>query len=81
MGLYALMGENRDEQRDEIMGKRPGERLPSALELSDVCAFINYAGRKSLEKTCCCKNLTRFRDILVARDLPQIVILNRGRYA
>ena len=48
MGHSSLMKKNRDEQRDEIMKKTPGERLQVALELSDVCALLNNAARKAL---------------------------------
>ncbi len=44
------MKENRDEQRNEIMKKTPGERLLAALELSDACAVFNSASRKALEE-------------------------------
>ena len=50
MGHSALMKKNRDEQRDEIMKKTPGERLQAALELSDACALLNNAARKALEE-------------------------------
>ncbi|MEI6704120.1 MAG: hypothetical protein WCL71_11390 [Deltaproteobacteria bacterium] len=46
----ALMKKNRDQQRDDIMKKTPGERLQVALELSDVCAILNRAARKALEE-------------------------------
>ncbi len=49
MGHSSLMKKNRDEQRDEIMKKTPGERLQVALELSDACALLNNAARKALE--------------------------------
>lgn len=49
MGHSFLMKKNRDEQRDEIMKKSPGERLQMALELSDACALLNTAARKALE--------------------------------
>jgi hypothetical protein len=49
-GHSALMEKNRDEQRDEIMKKTPGERLLAALELSDDCALLNNAGRQALER-------------------------------
>ena len=50
MGHSSLMKTNRDEQRDEIMRKTPGERVQVALELSDACALLNNAARKSLEE-------------------------------
>ena len=50
MGQSPLMKKNRDEQRDEIMKKTPGERVQMALELSDACALLNNAARKALEK-------------------------------
>ncbi|MBI5483982.1 MAG: hypothetical protein HY888_05925 [Deltaproteobacteria bacterium] len=50
MGHSSLMKTNRDEQRDEIMRKTPGERVLVALELSDACALLNNAARKSLEE-------------------------------
>ena len=50
MGHSSLMKTNRDEQRDEIMRKTPGERVQVALELSDACALINTAARKALEE-------------------------------
>lgn len=50
MGHSSLMKKNRDEQRDEIMKKTPGERLQAALELSDACALLNNAARKALEE-------------------------------
>jgi hypothetical protein len=46
----SLMQQNRDEQRDEIMKKTPGERVQMALELSDTCALLNRAARKALEE-------------------------------
>ena len=49
MGHSSLMKKNRDEQRDEIMKKTPGERLQVALELSDACTLLNNAARKALE--------------------------------
>jgi hypothetical protein len=49
MGNSALMKKNREEQRNEIMKKTPGERLQVALELSDACALLNNAARKALE--------------------------------
>jgi hypothetical protein len=49
-GHSALMEKNRDEQRDEIMKKTPGERLLAALELSDACALLKSAARKALEE-------------------------------
>ena len=50
MGHSPLMKENRDEQRNEIMKKTPGERLLLALELSDACAVLGSASRKALEE-------------------------------
>ena len=50
MGHSSLMKTNRDEQRDEIMRKTPGERVQVALELSDACALLNNAARKALEE-------------------------------
>jgi hypothetical protein len=50
MGQSSLMKRNRDEQRDEIMKKSPGERLQAALDLSDACALLNNSARKSLEE-------------------------------
>lgn len=43
------MKNNRDEQRDEVMKKTPGERVLAALELSDTCVLLNNAARKALE--------------------------------
>jgi hypothetical protein len=50
MGHSALMKKIRDEQRDEVMKKTPGERLQVALELSDACALLNSAARKAVEE-------------------------------
>jgi len=50
MGHSSLMKKNRDQQRDDIMKKTPGERLQVALELSDACAILNKAARKALEE-------------------------------
>jgi hypothetical protein len=50
MGHSALLQENRNKQRDEIMKKTPGERLQEALDLSSVCAELNRAARKALEE-------------------------------
>jgi len=40
----------RDEQREEVMKKKPGERLLMALELSDTCALLNATAIKALEE-------------------------------
>jgi hypothetical protein len=40
----------RDEQREEMQKLSPAERLFMALELSDVCAELNEAGKKALEE-------------------------------
>jgi hypothetical protein len=50
MGHSSLLKKNRDEQRDEVMKKTPGERLQAALELSDACALLSDAARKALEE-------------------------------
>lgn len=50
MGHSALMKKNRDEQREEIMKKTPGERLQMAFELSDACALLNTAAKKALKE-------------------------------
>jgi hypothetical protein len=50
MGHSTLMKTNRDEQRDEFMKKTPAERVQIALELSDACAILNSAARKTLEE-------------------------------
>ena len=50
MGHSELMKKNRDEQRDEIMRKTPGERLQVALELSEACIILNTAAKKALEE-------------------------------
>jgi hypothetical protein len=50
MGHSSLMKINRDEQREELMKKTPGERVQAALELSDACALLNNAARKALEE-------------------------------
>ena len=50
MGHSSLMKENRDEQRNEIMKRTPGERLLLALELSDACAVLGSESRKALEE-------------------------------
>ena len=50
MGHSALMKKNRDEQREQIMKKTPGERLLAALELSDACSLLNNAARRALEE-------------------------------
>jgi predicted house-cleaning noncanonical NTP pyrophosphatase (MazG superfamily) len=50
MSHSSLLKKLRDEQRDEIMRKKPAERLLMALELSDACAQLNDAARKALEE-------------------------------
>ena len=40
----------RDEQRKEMRKLSPAERLLMALELSDVCAKLNEAGKNALEE-------------------------------
>ena len=50
MGHSSLMKKNRDEQREEIMKKTPGERVQMTLELSDACVLLNNAARKALEE-------------------------------
>ena len=50
MGHSQLMKTIRDEQREEVMKKTPGERLLMALELSDTCALLNAAAVKALEE-------------------------------
>lgn len=50
MGSSALMQQNRDEQRREMMKKTPGDRLQIALELSDVCLLLGSSAREALEK-------------------------------
>jgi len=50
MVTSALMQQNRDEQRQEMMKKTPGERLMIALELSDVCLLLGDSAREALEK-------------------------------
>jgi hypothetical protein len=50
MGHSFLMQQNCDEQRNEVMNKKPGERVLLALELSDACILLNNAARKALEE-------------------------------
>ena len=50
MGHSQLLQQNRDEQREEVMRKSPGERLKMALELSDACALIRESAAKALEE-------------------------------
>lgn len=50
MVTSALMQQNRDEQRQEMMKKTPGERLMITLELSDVCLLLGNSAREALEK-------------------------------
>jgi len=50
MGHSSLMKKNRDQQRDEVMKKTPGERVQIAHELSDACVLLNNAARKALEE-------------------------------
>ena len=40
----------RDEQRELSMKNTAGERLLAALELSDACALLNNAARRTLEE-------------------------------
>jgi hypothetical protein len=50
MGHSTLMKKNRDEQREHVMKKTPGERILAALELSDACSRLNTAARRTLEE-------------------------------
>ncbi|MFH1029106.1 MAG: hypothetical protein V1791_13975 [Pseudomonadota bacterium] len=50
MAHSRMMKKLRDEQRDEVMNKKPGERLLMALELSDACALLNTTAVKALEE-------------------------------
>ncbi|MDD2500523.1 MAG: hypothetical protein PHN92_06865 [Geobacter sp.] len=50
MAASALMEQNRNEQRQEMSRKTPGERLLIALELSDLCLLLSDAARLALEK-------------------------------
>lgn len=50
MVASALMQQNRNEQRQELLGKTPGERLLIALELSDLCRLLSSSAREALEK-------------------------------
>jgi len=45
-----MMKKLRDEQREEVMKKEPGERLMMALELSDACVLLNATAVKALEE-------------------------------
>jgi len=40
----------KDEQRREMQKLTPAERLLMALELSDVCAELNQAGKNALKE-------------------------------
>ena len=50
MATSALIEQNRNEQRQELSGKTPGERLLIALELSDICRLLSSSARATLEK-------------------------------
>lgn len=50
MATSILMEQNRNEQRKEMSGKTPAERLLIALELSDICLLLSNAARLALEK-------------------------------
>jgi hypothetical protein len=50
MATSILMEQNRNEQRKEMSGKTPAERLLIALELSDMCLLLSNAARLALEK-------------------------------
>lgn len=50
MSHSQLLQKIRDEQRADAMKLTPGERLQAALELSDTCALLNDAGKKTLEE-------------------------------
>ena len=50
MRTSALIQQNRDEQRQEMMKKTPSERLQAALELSDACLLLSISARAALEK-------------------------------
>ena len=48
MSYSRIIQSVRDEQRAEMQKLSPAERLLMALELSDVCAELNKAGKKAL---------------------------------
>lgn len=50
MSHSRMLKKLRDEQREEVMKKKPGERLLMALELSDTCALLNTTAVKALEE-------------------------------
>jgi hypothetical protein len=51
MAFSQNIADVRQSQQDEMQRRSPSERLLMALELSDLCAQLNSAGKQALKET------------------------------